>query len=739
MTQSKKFSIIKVIILIVAAVLVFNYVKGIFFTNQQPAEEGQNYFYTYTNSTSNSYTTEWQQESNNTVVINTVAQGAREKRTTIIGNNKDVMTILVYMCGADLESSGAMGSYDLQEMAKAKLSDNINLIVFTGGCKNWHIQGISNKYNQIYKVLGNGEIQPLVENAGSGAMTDPDTLVSFIEYGVKNFKANRYELIFWDHGSGTVGGYGYDERYTSKGSMSLSQIDKALTKANVKFDFIGFDACLMATAENGLMLAEHGDYLIASEESEPGIGWYYTDWLNAVSKNSSMSTVEIGKTIADSFVSTCSRETPSQPATLSVVDLAELEWELPTKLSAFAKSANEMINNNQYKTIATARSGSREFGTNAKVDMVDLADFASNVGTKEAQDLVKTIKNCVKYNNVTKTMSNSYGISIYFPYRSTQYVNTVLKQYDNIEMNEDYSEVVRNFASYQGSGQISSGGSHSAYSSFGGYDTSSYSQQSSGETIYSLLEMFMGGGSDYSDSSSSYSNLYGDLFEMFLGRGNIDKSMTKYIAENHFDADLNWKDGKINLTKKQWSLVSDLTLNMFIDDGTGYIDLGRDNIYDIDKDGNLLAISEHTWLGASVDGNRWQPVAYYYQYETIDGENVISTGRIPALINGKMADIMVVMDDNSIEVVGFTYTYTDETDTVAKNSVGFEEGDVIEFVADYYDYLGNYQATYQIGSMVIGDDKTLKLGDVDISGNTPFALYQFKDIYQQSYWTAPMK
>ena len=103
----------------------------------------------------------------------------------------------------------------------------------------------------------------------------------------------------------------------------------------------------MATTETALMLSEHADYMIASEESEPGIGWYYTDWLNALSKNTSMPTVEIGKAIADSFVTECKSRTPKQPATLSVVDLAEIQDVIDNKLSAFSKSASEMILNKE--------------------------------------------------------------------------------------------------------------------------------------------------------------------------------------------------------------------------------------------------------------------------------------------------------------------------------------------------------------------------------------------------------
>ena len=140
-----------------------------------------------------------------------VAAGSRDKRTTILGNNTDEMTIMVYMCGTDLESKSGMASSDLQEMAAATLSDNINLIVYTGGCKQWQINGISNSVNQIYQIK-DGKLNRLEADKGNKVMTDPATLTEFINYCTANFPANRNELIFWDHGGGSVTGYGYDEK-----------------------------------------------------------------------------------------------------------------------------------------------------------------------------------------------------------------------------------------------------------------------------------------------------------------------------------------------------------------------------------------------------------------------------------------------------------------------------------------------------------------------------------------------
>ena len=301
-----------------------------------------------TTTTTNASNSSYQQyftttlENNSQEADTTVASGSRDKYTVIKGNNKDTMTILVYMCGADLESQNGMATSDLKEMLNAKISDKVNLIVFTGGARRWRNNVVSSSVNQIYQIK-DGSLTRLVDDAGSSSMTSPNTLASFIKFGRENFPANRMCLIFWDHGGGSVSGYGYDEHYGQGKTMTLAGINDALKAGCVKFDFVGFDTCLMGTVENGLMLNQYADYMIASEESEPGVGWYYTNWLNKVSRNTSLPTVEIGKTIVDDFVEVCDRTCRGQATTLSVVDLAELNATVPKELKEFSIDTNEMI------------------------------------------------------------------------------------------------------------------------------------------------------------------------------------------------------------------------------------------------------------------------------------------------------------------------------------------------------------------------------------------------------------
>ncbi len=668
----------------------------------------------------------WTNGSNTGKLNTNVSDKAEAKRTNIIGNGSDVITIMVYMCGTDLESKYGMATNDMNEMLKASLNKNINIIIYTGGCKTWKTKGISSQVNQIYKI-SDGKLELLVADDGNKVMTDPNTLTSFIKYCSTNYPANRNDLIFWDHGGGSISGYGYDEKNAKAGSMDLSGIDTALKNAGVTFDFIGFDACLMATLETSLMVSNYADYMIASEETEPGIGWYYTDWLNALSKNTAMPTIEIGKNIVDGFVDECAKKCKGQQTTLSVVDLAELKATVPEKLSAFSKETGNTIQSDNYKKISDARAGAREFATSSGIDQVDLVSLAVNIGTDSAKDLADTLLSCVKYNRTSSNMTNAYGISIYFPYRNAKRVNNIATTYSRIGMNTEYTKCIKAFAGMEVGGQISSGGASSPVPSLTG--GSGLVQTIGSEAISSLLSSFLSGRSisGIDDENTEYMN-DSEVFDA--------ERAAQYIANHQFDSSLLvWKqeDGKhlMEIPKEQWQLIQSLQMNMFYDDGEGYIDLGLDNVYSFTDDGKLIGESDNTWL--AIDG---QPVAYYFESEIKEGNSQTIIGRVPVMLNDERANLILVFDDDNPYgyIAGARYDYIDgETETIAKGITELSEGDKIDFVCDYYAYDGTYLDSYYLGEQT-SYSSSMEISNVDVGGDS-MITYLLTDIYEQEYWT----
>ena len=670
-----------------------------------------------------------------------VSSGAREKYTKLLGSGKDTITLMVYMCGTDLESRSGMATNDLQEMAAATLGDKINLLVYTGGCKRWNNNIIDNNVNQIYQITSNG-MRRLVSNDGKKAMTDPSTLSAYIKWCKANYPATRYGLILWDHGGGSISGYGYDEKISSSASMDLAGINKALKDGGTQFDFIGFDACLMATAETALMLDPYADYLIASEETEPGIGWYYTNWLTDLGRNTSMATTSLGKEIVDDFVSTCASKCRGQLTTLSVIDLAEFADTVPDKLSSFSESVSSLISNNNYKTVSNARYSTREFASSTRIDQVDLVHLALNMGTSEGKELSGAIRSAVKYNRTSTNMTNAYGVSIYFPYRRSTYVDKICNTYSQIGMNSSYAKCIQDFAALSTSGQVATGGSNGSFSSLfdslGGYSSgyttgSSSSYSGSQDEISALLNAFLGGG------YGSISGLTGSNTGYLSGRSMSTEDTVEYISDNFFgSASLVWNETSdggytMSLSEDQWSLVHELDLNMFYDDGQGYVDLGLDNIYSFDENGSLVADTARDWL--AING---QPVAYYHIDTIDDGENYTITGRVPAMLNGERVELILVFDNENPYgyVAGASKQYNEETETmtVAKNLVEISNGDKIDFLCDFYSYSGEFQDSYYLGEQMTVDGD-LEISNVDIGEGDAVITYRFTDIYNQEYWS----
>ena len=284
-------------------------------------------------------------------------------------------TILLYICGSDLEEGSAMATHNLKQIMKARFSadEDLKCVVMTGGSYEWYLESeylrdpddlglavfedtdeytISGEYNQLWEARGADDpdhpstLTLLDADGITGApgtavpseeelMTDPEVLKAFINYGVMNYPAEKYDLILWDHGGGPTGGYGLDEHdywsYMTFADIIDALSDNLVVDANSdsvpdgKFDFIDFDACLMSSVELCFALADYTDYYIASPETEPGYGQYYTAWLNQLGRDPDYDTFELGKIFVDSFMDFYSTgEGTGDYGTLTVIDLQKL-------------------------------------------------------------------------------------------------------------------------------------------------------------------------------------------------------------------------------------------------------------------------------------------------------------------------------------------------------------------------------------------------------------------------------
>ena len=284
-------------------------------------------------------------------------------------------TVMLYLCGSNLETSAGMATYNLEQILRANYSsgEKVKFVVMTGGSKEWHMESrwlcdgsgnqidkISSEYNQVWEAKGADAVQnpgKMVLLDGDGLtgtnvpaenelMSSPNTLKAFINYCAAHFPAKKYDLILWDHGGGPFRyAFASDEHESNMFKMmSFSGVAKALRECDVtqggkKFDFIDFDACLMSSIEIDLALADYTDFLIVSPETEPGYGQYYTGWLDLLGKTPGYDTFKLGRKIVDDFIDFYENgDGAGGNGTLSVIDMNKLmnDQELLTSLGEMA-------------------------------------------------------------------------------------------------------------------------------------------------------------------------------------------------------------------------------------------------------------------------------------------------------------------------------------------------------------------------------------------------------------------
>jgi len=223
------------------------------------------------------------------------------KRRCLQNHNpqEETVTLMVYISGANLESEYGEVSADLAEITAANYSDSLQVVAMTGGAAAWH--------NELSDADGNYRITVNAEGASSEKMdgenrdmASSETLQNFITETAEAYPADRYALIIWGHGAGPLYGLCYDG--ISGKTMYLPQLRDALAGADVHFDWIGFDSCIMGTLETAYAVKDYADYMVACPAVMSSLGWAYEPFITKWSADPGCPTADILECIADSSV-----------------------------------------------------------------------------------------------------------------------------------------------------------------------------------------------------------------------------------------------------------------------------------------------------------------------------------------------------------------------------------------------------------------------------------------------------
>lgn len=708
-------------------------------------------------------------------------------------------TLMVYMCGTDLESDGGCASADLKEMVKAgvKTDGNVTVFVQTGGTLKWATRGMTNREGERWLVSKDG--MQRVDSLGRVDMGDGDTFTQFLRYGLQNYPADRYGVVLWDHGAGATDGVCYDE--ITGNSLNMAEIYQSLNSLSgernlSKFAFIGFDACLMANYEMALHLAPFADYMVASEETEPGDGLDYSKWLPLLVKDAGSSMELVGRKIVDSFIQSVDTGY-GDFGTLSVLNLSKLA-PLHAAVEEMAQALTGELNGENFNTISRLRQNVRAFGEtdDDSSDMIDLSVFAriyAQYDAQGAQKLTAALQDAVVYSGHTANLTDVSGISILVPNRTKSSAGTYLANYDTQGLMPNYAAFVSGLAGKMASGSYTfTPGTVSQQSVqdatvdwFSQYatDTQTYydayqnlwgdsSAQTSADTSASgeafSLDSFLNGlfsssGEAFNDqayeentqwsansdtaatsvSSSNFANLWGTQAETEPATVDVTSGDQTYTVTNPF-ADATG-DYAYTLALSDQDLQnlayaeSYLMMDVSDPDQEFYVDLGytRDVVVDWTQ-GKLYGLFDGTW--PTLGG---QMVCIYDQ---VANENYVRS-LIPVKLNGEETYLLVVFDKDhpSGVVVGSSEGYNDAGMPV-RGYEPLKEGDEVipQFELIYWDENDEQMSEpFETDPITAGKDGYIEFGYAPVESDADYAYgfclndvyggYQFSDSITLSY------
>jgi hypothetical protein len=177
-------------------------------------------------------------------------------------------TFLVY--GAADNNLAAFIARDVNELESVGSTEDVNFLAFLD----------TPDGATVHYLLADDDPATLRSPSASwGAVDSGDwhTLERVGEWAVTTYPADNYVVIVSGHGGGTPRMIAPDD---STGSLMTSPqlahaIETVTDRTGRKIGVFGADACLMQTIELGVELADKAQFLVASENTEPGTGWDY--------------------------------------------------------------------------------------------------------------------------------------------------------------------------------------------------------------------------------------------------------------------------------------------------------------------------------------------------------------------------------------------------------------------------------------------------------------------------------
>ena len=208
-------------------------------------------------------------------------------------------TVMLYGCGGgDLDNAL---SYNLDQVEALGKQSRVN---FTALVKfSQTLQSKTESQGTRLLTLTKDGMQNEKKYEATYRLDNPEHLANFIKESKEKMPADKYILVFWNHGSafGSADKQvqdSYPEGQTpSRGAlsddntattMSTFEMEKGIKDSGTKLDLVYFDVCLMGMAETFCQLKDCSKYIMAASHTTPGLGGNYTKLISELQENDSL-------------------------------------------------------------------------------------------------------------------------------------------------------------------------------------------------------------------------------------------------------------------------------------------------------------------------------------------------------------------------------------------------------------------------------------------------------------------
>ncbi len=370
-------------------------------------------------------------------------------------------TVAVWVAGDNnLDSFGAA---DLAELKKVGSTDDVAVVA------QFDRSGAAQQTRRYHLRKGTTLDEDVVQELGETNTGDPKVATDFFTWAFTEWPSDKVLAVIWNHGSGidetdvyarvaaasrerpvprgrvreiAASGHrralfsttvdqavleraiAYDD--TSRDFLDNAELQEVLAdvvkRTKRRIDVLGFDACLMNMVEVAYQLRDSVDFIVGSEETEPGNGWAYQAVLDTLNAEPDAAPKDVVPKFVDDYIS--SYEGSGENITQSAVDVSRVS-DVADATKALAAACIPLVDTkDDYADFSKAIKNAQRFQMKDFADFGDLctklAEGSQQAAVKEAaKGVTDSLFNgspfVVASGNKGTTVKGATGASVYFP------------------------------------------------------------------------------------------------------------------------------------------------------------------------------------------------------------------------------------------------------------------------------------------------------------------------------------